>query len=117
MTVVPDHETPGLVYSIIGLSLVVPICFMFRQYFRGLDFLQMAYLFSGLMAFSSSTFSTNLSVSVVNFNHNFLTFCSAGDVVCTQGFQLSFTVCSAGLLFLLFIVVSFEKCRRPELRY
>lgn len=44
-SVMPDYDTPGRVYSIVSLSLVVPVMFLFRQYFRGLDFMQMSYIF------------------------------------------------------------------------
>ena len=108
MTVLPSYQIAGIVYSIVCLSVVVPILFFFRQYFRGLDFLQMSYYFGTIMA--AASFSTNLSTSVVAFNYNFLTFCSSGDIVCTLGFQLSFGVVLVGIILLLLISVLFMKC-------
>ncbi len=72
-SVVPNYSIPGTVYSIVPLSLVVPVMFMFRQYFRSLDFMQMSYLFG--LAMYSASFSTHLTISFAGFNYNFLSFC------------------------------------------
>lgn len=115
MSIVPNYSTPGLVYSIVGLSAVAPIVFIFRHYFRGLEFMQMAYYFAATMA--ATTFSSKLGTSLANFNYNFLTFCESGDLVCSLGFQLSFASCLVGVLIFFFIVVVFQKCCRPHIRY
>jgi hypothetical protein len=108
MAVLPSYQTAGIVYSIVCLTLVVPILFFFRHYYRGLDFLQMAYYFGAVMA--TASFSTNLSTSVVAFNFNFFSFCTTGDFVCTVGFQLSFGAVLVGLIFLFLFSTLFMKC-------
>lgn len=106
MTIVPDHSVAGLIFSIISLAAVVPVCFMFRHYFRSLDFMQFVYLWAVLLGASSATFGNNLNNTWVPWNYNFLSFCTAGDLVCTTGFQLSFTICLVGVLLLLLFIVS-----------
>jgi hypothetical protein len=115
MSIVPIYSTPGVAFSIVGLVGVAPICFIFRHFFRGLEFMQMAYYFAATMAVS--TFSANLGTSLANFNYNFLTFCESGDLVCSLGFQLSFASCLVGALIFFFVVVMLQKCCRPHLRY
>lgn len=107
-SVIANYSTPGSVYSIISLSLVVPIMFMFRHYFRSLDFMQMSYLF-GLTMYATS-FSSNLTITFTSFSYNFYSFCSAGDVVCTLGFQLSFGSVLIGFLLLIAIFIGFQRC-------
>jgi hypothetical protein len=106
-SVIPNYSVPGTVYSIISISLVVPIMFMFRHYFRSLDFMQMSYLF-GLVMYSSS-FSSNLTISFTGFGYNFFP-CTTGDIVCTLGFQLSFGSALIGFLLLIAIFVGLQRC-------
>lgn len=106
--IIPNYSIPGTIYSITSLSLVVPIMFVFRQYFRSLDFMQMSYLF-GLTMYSTS-FSSNLTISFTGLNYNFLTFCSTGDIVCTLGFQLSFGCVLIGFLLLTAIFIVLQRC-------
>jgi hypothetical protein len=74
----------------------------------------MSYIFA--LAMYSTSFSANLAISFTNFNLNFLTFCTSGDIVCTLGFQLSFGVVLIGLLLLIAIFVGIQRCcGRPNL--
>ena len=114
-SVVPNYSTPGTVFSIISLSLVVPVMFMFRQYFRSLDFMQMSYLFG--LAMYSTSFSTNLTASFTNFGKNFLSFCTKGDLVCTLGFQLSFASVLIVVLLLMAIFVALHRCGKKDLEF
>ena len=41
----PVHSQVGLAFSIVGLVLVVPPTFLFKQYFRYFDHLQLALLY------------------------------------------------------------------------
>jgi hypothetical protein len=41
----PVHSQVGLAFSIVGLVLVVPPTFLFKQYFRYFDHLQFAFLY------------------------------------------------------------------------
>lgn len=107
-SVIPNYDTPGKVYSIVSLSLVVPVMFFFRQYFRGLDFMQMSYIFG--LAMYTTSFSTHLGISFADFNYNFLTFCTNGDIVCTLGFQLSFGCVLVGLILLFAIFIGLHRC-------
>ena len=50
----------GLVYAITGIVLVIPVCFVFRQYFRFFDHVQFLYLFFIAFATSSQIFSGHL---------------------------------------------------------
>lgn len=115
MTILPDYNTTGVVFSIVGLSAVVPVLFLFRHYFRGLDFVQVSYFFAATML--PSAFSNTLGTSLVNFDYNFLLFCSSGDLVCSLGFQLSFGVAVAGALLFLLLVVSIVKCSKPHVKF
>ena len=100
-----------------GLALVVPICFIFKQYFGFLDHVQLTYLYFLVLAPTSGAFSNALGFSWSKFIPNFLKFCTDGDLVCEQGFALSFIICLLGVLFLLLIIVNIQKCRKPDLRY
>jgi hypothetical protein len=115
MAILPSYDAAGLVLSILSLSFVVPILFIFRHYFRGLDFLQMTYFFATAMG--ATSFAAKLGTSVVNFGYNFLSFCSDQDFVCSQGFQLSFGAVLAGVIIFFFLVVVFQKCCRPDIRF
>lgn len=106
--VIPNYSLPGAIFSITSLALVVPVMFMFRQYFRSLDFIQMSYLF-GLSMYSTS-FSTYLNISFIGFDYNFFTFCRKGDLVCTLGFQLSFGSVLVVFLLLIAIIVRIQRC-------
>jgi hypothetical protein len=118
MSIVPVQSSIGLAFSITGLALVMPVCFMFRQYFRSLDYFQMTYIFASVLAISNVTFSDNLNDSWVPFPENFLSgICTSGDLVCSIGFQLSFTICLIGVLLILLLIVTIEKCRKPELKF
>lgn len=104
----------GLAFSIVGLSLVVPICFAFKQYFRFLDHIQLTYMYFAILA------STNaLSLSLVNswstFIPNFLTFCTYGDIVCQSGYALSFTICLIGAIIIAFITVLIIRIKNPDI--
>ncbi len=106
MVILTEHDRVGLGFSITGLALVLPVCFMFKHYFRSLDYIQLSYLFAAILGFSSNTFSRDLDDSWVNFSNNFFSFCTTGDVVCTLGFQLSFTICLLGAILILLLIVS-----------
>lgn len=107
-SVISNYSIPGTIYSITSLSLVVPIMFMFRHYFRSLDIMQMSYLFG--LAMYSTSFSSNLTISFTSFSYNFLSFCSNGDIVCTLGFQLSFGIVLIGFLLLVAIFIGLQRC-------
>lgn len=106
--VVTNYSAPGAIFSITSLTLVAPVMFMFRQYFRSLDFIQMSYLFG--LAMYSNSFSTYLNISFIGFDYNFFTFCTKGDLVCTLGFQLSFGSVLICFLFLIAIFVRMQNC-------
>lgn len=84
MTVLPDYRSPAIVISIVALSVTPLVLLFFRVYYRGLDFLQMCYLFAISMA--STAFSSQLTTAMIAFNRTFFTTCTAGDFVCSQGF-------------------------------
>lgn len=107
-SVVSSYSVPSSIYSIASLSLVVPVLFIFRQYFRSLDFVQMSYIFA--LTMYPTAFSAHLSTSFVNFNYNFLNFCSGTDLVCTLGFPLSFGIAVGGFLLLIAIFIGLQKC-------
>lgn len=114
--VVPSYSVASSIYSIASLSLVVPVLFIFRQYFRSLDFMQMSYIFA--LAMYPSAFSANLSTSFVNFNYNFLSFCSGNDLVCTLGFPLSFGIVVGGFLLLIAFFIGLQKCcGKPKVEF
>lgn len=96
----------GLGYSIVGLALVVPVCFAFRHYLRFLDHLQIFYLFYLGLASTTTIFSSYLGDSCALFPRNFYIFCVSGDLVCTIGFPLSFTSCLVAFLIFLRLVVA-----------
>lgn len=110
MTILPEHVISGLVLSIVGLTFVAPFAFLLRKSFRGLEYMQIAYLYALNMAFSSNTFSNNLGVSIVKFDNQtfFPDACSTSgyDVLCSLGFQISFTIVLVGFLLLLLVIVS-----------
>ena len=114
---VPSQNVIGIVYSILGLVLVWPICFVFKQYFRVLDHVQFMYLW-GMVIFSGSwEFSDHLGYSWFSFMPSFLDgLCTNGDFICTAGGQLSWTICFVGAFLILMMIVSIEKCRRDNLK-
>ena len=107
----------GLGYSIVGIALVAPICFGFRQYFRFLDHLQIFYLLFLGLASSSKIFSGQLDESWVLFPRNFYIFCNSGDFVCSVGFPLSFMSCLLVFLVIVRIIVAIETCRNSQIRF
>lgn len=113
----PVHSQVGLAFSIVGLVLVVPPTFLFKQYFRYFDHLQLALLYWMVLAPTYDTFAAHLTDSWTYFIPNFLKFCTVGDLVCQLGFALSFTICLLGVIFLLWLIVTIEKCRKPDLRF
>lgn len=108
MAVVVEYNTAAIVLSIFALSVSPIVLLFFRHYYRGLDFLQMCYLFAILMA--NTTFSSRLTTAMLDFNKNLLTFCTTGDFVCNNGFRLSFGACLLGVLALTFFFVMLQKC-------
>lgn len=107
------YDQIGLAYSIIGLTLVVPSVFIFKQYNRFLDHLQIVFLFAGVLQTNSDMFGSHLKDSWAEFIPNFLKFCTTDDLVCSLGFALSWTLCLVGVILIFFLIVTFEKRRRP----
>ena len=102
----------GIGYSIAALALVVPLCFVFRQYVRFLDHLQIFYLLYLGINTQQIMFSGYLGNSWVNFNANFYKFCTAGDFICTVGFPLSFGSCLVGVMLLFYVLVAIERRKK-----
>lgn len=101
------HDKIGLAFSIVGLILVVPSVFLFKQYNRFLDHCQMVLLFWMSLAPTYSVFASHLDESWSKFIPNFLTFCKPGEIVCELGFALSWTICVLGAILLLLLIVTF----------
>ena len=72
------HEPIGMAFSIVGLALVVPTVFLFKQYNRFLDHCQMVMLFWISLAPTYDTFASHLDKSWSEFIPNFLKFCTPG---------------------------------------
>ena len=106
--VMPSYRGPAIIMSVISLSMAPIVVLMFRQYFRALEFLQMAYYFANTMW--TIAFSATLYTSVVDFDKNILTFCDEGDLICTLAFPLSCAVVAIGLVIFLFIIYLFQRC-------
>lgn len=94
--------------SIVALAMAPLTAFMFRQYFRALEFLQMAYYFATTMW--SIAFSSWLYTAVINFNKNIFSFCDEGKLVCSIRFPLSFGAVVSGLVLLLLFIFFIQKC-------
>lgn len=107
------YEQIGLAYSIVGLTLVVPTVFIFKQYNRFLDHLQIVLLFALVLQPNHDMFGSHLEDSWAEFIPNFLKFCTTGDLVCSLGFALSWTICLVGVILIFGLIVAFEKRRRP----
>lgn len=75
----------------------------------------MCYLFA--LTMNPTAFSGYLTTAMVKFNKNILTFCTTGDFVCTNGFQLSFAVILFGLLLVTFFFVQFRRCCGKAIEY
>jgi hypothetical protein len=63
----------GYAYSITGIALTIPIVFVFRQYFRVLDFVQFMYVFWAVLA-SQRIFSEYLKIGFAQFDSNISIF-------------------------------------------
>ena len=111
------YSSIGLAFSIVGLALLIPYVFLFKQHLRYFDHLQLTVLYWLVLARSQNTFASHLEDSWAKFIPNFLKFCTEGDLVCTVGFALSFTICLIGALIILWLIVTIEKCRKPNLKY
>lgn len=108
----------GIGFSIAGLALVLPLCFLFRTYLRFLDHLQLFMAFSLGLGTTSTIFSNKIKYSWAAFNKNFLNpVCQDGDFVCTAGFQLSFGSCLLVFLLIMRIIVFFQARRRKDVRF
>jgi len=115
MGFLPYYNSPAIIMSIVSLTAVVPVLCIFRQYFRGLDFLQLSYFLA--TAIINTSFSSYLYTSIAGFNKSFLTFCTYPDLACMLGFQISFGIVIVGLMFLFFLVATIQKCSKPQLTY
>lgn len=115
MTVLEDYITPARVLSIIGLSVTPLVLVFFRVYFRGLDHLQMCYLFAISMA--ATAFSSHLTTAVLKFDRTFYSECTAGGFVCNTGFPLSFGTVLIGIFVVTFLFVLFQKCCNKSVEY
>jgi hypothetical protein len=114
------YNQVGFAFSIAGLAAVVPILFLFKQYFRFLDHVQLVFLYWVIISPQSSTFGSHLKSSWVYFIPNFLTFCNSQDsqdIVCAIGGQLSFTVCLLGAIIITFFIVAILKCKKSSVKY
>jgi hypothetical protein len=58
--IVSAYAGVSLAYAIIGLASVVPIAFLFKQYFRFLDHVQLTFLYWIMLGTSVVTFGSNL---------------------------------------------------------
>lgn len=115
MAIISNYHAPAVVMSIIALSVTPLIVLFFRIYYRGLEFLQMAYLFAFVMA--QQAFSNKLTTAMVQFDRSFFNSCTTGDFVCTNGFALSFGAVLAAILGLTFLFVSIQKCCNKTVEY
>ena len=115
MPVVVSYQEAAVVMSIWALSVTPLVLLFFRHYFRGLDFLQMCYLFAITMA--PTSFSSYLTTAMIAFNKNLLLFCKDGDFVCSNGFPLSFGACLVAFLVVSFIFVSLQKCCNKSIEF
>jgi hypothetical protein len=61
-----------MAFSFVGLALVVPTVFLFKQYFRFLDHVQLVYLYWATLAATTMPFALHLSESWTDFFPNFL---------------------------------------------
>jgi hypothetical protein len=74
---VPSQNIIGIVYSIFGLVLIWPIVFVFKQYFRILDYVQFLFLWGMVIHAGTWEFSDHLGYSWLSFMPSFLsTLCS-----------------------------------------
>ena len=115
MAVVVSYEGAAIVLSIFALTVTPLVLLFFRHYYRGLDFLQMCYLFAVTMA--PTSFSTHLTTVMLMFDKNIFTFCTPSDFVCSNGFILSFTAILLGILVITFIFVLMQKCCNKSIEY
>jgi hypothetical protein len=117
MSFIPNQNIIGQALAIAGLSLVAPSSYLFRSFSRTLDFAQMLYVFSIAYAPTATIFSSNLGYSFLSFMPNFLTFCTQGDYVCTNGYLLSPGAVWLGLVILTFIVSKLVCCTDKTKKY
>ena len=77
MTFIPTDtlDLIALVFAITGAALLIPLCFLFRLYFRFFDHVQFLYLFYISLVSTSTIFSTYLEVSWAELSYNLFTFC------------------------------------------
>lgn len=108
MSIVTSYDGPAVVLSVVALAVTPVILLFFRHYFRGLDFLQMCYLFAVTMA--TTTFSSHLTTAMLMFDRTLFNSCTAGDFICTNGFPLSLGVVLLALILFTFIFVAIQKC-------
>lgn len=103
----------GLAFSIVGLAFIIPILFVFKQYFRFNTHMQFLYLFYIAFAPTAAIFSSYAEISWAAITQNFYIFCTSGDLVCTLGFQLSYTSCLVGTILLALIITKIVACKKP----
>ena len=110
MPVFTEYQGPAILFSVTSLIATPVILFFFRQYYRGLDYLQMCYIFGILMA--NGSFSASLSASMLDFDHSFFkSSCQQGEFACGAGVQLSFLIILVAVLIGAFVFAKFqEKC-------
>lgn len=106
-----------MAFAICGLTFIVFFTFIFKQYFRFHDQVQLTYCYSIVLRPTLASFGSYLSYSWAQFIPNYLTNCKSGDMVCQAGFGLSFTICLIGAILILLILMLLGKCRNPELKF
>ncbi len=115
--IVPAQNIIGIVFSAYGLALIWPIVFVFKQYFRVLDYMQFMFIWGLVILNTTTVFSDHLGVSCWTFFPSFFSsLCFTGDLLCTAGGQMTWTVCFVGAFLILMIIVNIMKCRRQNLK-
>ena len=66
----------GLAFSIVGLAFIIPILFVFKQYFRFNTHMQFLYLFYIAFAPTAAIFSSYAEISWAAITQNFYIFCT-----------------------------------------
>lgn len=69
---IPSQGTIGQVFSVAGLALVGLSTYLFRNYSRVLDYVQLFYIFALTYASTTGVFSLNMEWGCLKFMPNFM---------------------------------------------
>lgn len=115
---VTSQDIIGKAFAIAGLALVAPSSYLFRNYSRVFDYVQLFYVFSLAYASTTGVFSQNLDWGSLSFMQNFLNaYCNAGEFICLYGYLISPAIAWFGVTFFMLLILGLISLKKSSVKY